>query len=198
MLGFVILAAALNAPLNPTVYVMLHVPLSGTQITGYQRELRRYGRVTDHVGAGTWTNPHDPKARIVAENVDHIEVMTDLRTALSFLPTFLRLQRIEQNQTETLGEIFGGSYGTAGQTRTRIIVRLPAAQATAVRLDRLHRIFANNGDGGDSFYFERDSVTDYSAVRAGDAASIEDRLTRDHSVFTIEQETFITDDAATR
>ena len=198
MLGLFILAAALNAPLDPVVHVIVHVPMNGTRLAAYQRELGQYGHITDHIGGGTWTNSHDPAAAIVSEAVDHIEVTTDLRTARSFLPTFLRLLRIEQNQTETLGEIFGGAYGTAAQTRTRIIVRLSDAHATKARLERLHRIFANNGDGGDSFYDEDDVVTDYSGVRASDAPRIEAALQHDHFAFSTEQETFITDDAATR
>jgi hypothetical protein len=109
----------------------------------------------------------------------------------------LRLLRLEQHQQETLGEIFGGSYGTPQQTRTRIIVRLAAGAATPARLDRLHRIFANNGDGGDSSYAEQSVVVDYSGVMPRDAARIEAALARDRFAYATEEETFVTDDAAT-
>lgn len=192
------LAAALNAPLDPVVHVMIHVPLRGAKLAADRRVLRRYGRVTDHIGAGTWTNGRDPAAHLESETVDHIELTTDVRTARSFLPTFLRLVRIEQHQTETLAEIFGGAYGTADQTRTRIIVRLRLREATAARLERLHHIFANRGDGGDSSYADRNVVIDYSGVRAADVSRIEARLRQTNFAFVTELETFITDDAAKR
>lgn len=189
--------AAVDAPANTVVHVMVHVPMSGKHLAAYQQELQRYGRVTDHVGGGTWTNAHTADAPLASEDVDHIEITTDLRTARSFLPTFLRLFRIAENQKETLGEIFGGAYGTPEQTRTRIIVRMRAPAATPPRLDRLHRIFANNGDGGDSWYLERGVIIDYSGVKPGDAARIEQQLQAERFPFATEQETFITDDAAT-
>jgi hypothetical protein len=197
VLGLIVLAAALSAPVDPIVHVMIHVPLSVTHLAAYQTDLRRYGHLTDHVGTGTWTNSRDPAAPIVSERVDHIELTTDLRTARTFLVTFLRLLRIEQHQQETLGEIFGGNYGTPQQMRTRIIVRLASGAATPARLDRLHRIFANNGDGGDSCYAERSVVVDYSGVLRRDAARIEAALTRDRFAYATEEETFVTDDAAT-
>ena len=197
MIGLLVLTAALTLPPSPAVHVIVHVPLGGTKLSAYQRELRQYGRVINHIGAGTWTNSHNPTAPIVSELDDHIEVVTDLRTARSFLPTFLRLLRIEQNQTETLGEILGGAYGTPDQTRTRIVVRLTTPAATAARLGRLHRIFANDGDGGDSTYADGAAVIDYSGVRPADAPRIEGLLTRAGFTFATGQETFITDDAAT-
>ena len=199
-LAAALILAAADAPVNavdPVVHVMIHVPLSGMHLDAYRRELQQYGRVTDHIGRGTWTNAHTPDAPLASEAVDHIELTTDLRTARSFLPTFLRLFRIAEHQQETLGEIFGGSYGTPDQARTRIIVRLRPADATPLQLDRLHHIFANNGDGGDSTYAARGAIVDYSGVRPADAGRIEAQLQRDGFAFTVEPETFITDDEAT-
>jgi hypothetical protein len=192
--GLLLVVAALAAPLNPTVHVMIHIPLADAPRRFYHRELSRHGRLIDHFGVGTWTNSGDPSAKIVAEGVDHLEVITTLRSARAFLPGFLHRLRIAQHQHETLGEIFGGAYGTPAQTRTRFSVTLELAQAAGPRVMGLHRIFANNGDGGDSEYADMHGVHVYSGVRAADAPRIAALLARSGIAYATQPETFITDD----
>jgi hypothetical protein len=198
VLALLLFAAALHAQPDPTVHVMVHVPLAHAPLRFFRRELGRHGRVTDHFGVGTWTDSRDPKAPIAAERVDHLEVVTTLRTARAFLPAFLHRQRIAQHQHETLGEIFGGAYGAPAQTRTRFIVTLDLAQAAGPRVRRLHRIFANNGDGGDSEYADMRGVHVYSGVRPADAPRIAALLARSGIPYATQPETFITDDEPAR
>jgi hypothetical protein len=196
LLCLLLVIAALAAPASPTVHVMIHVPLANAPRRFYHAELSRYGRVIDHFGAGTWTDSGDPAARIVAEGVDHIEVITTLRSARAFLPAFLHRLRIAQHQHETLGEIFGGAYGSNGQTRTRFHVTLKLAQSAGPFVMGLHRIFANNGDGGDSEYADMHGVHVYSGVRPADAPRIAALLAHRGIAYATEPETFITDDEA--
>lgn len=197
MLSFLLLAAALAAPAPATriVHVMVHVPhTTAARAASYERALRSHGSVVDHGGTGTWLDPHKPGARLHIERIDHMEVVTPLSTARAFLPRFLYSVRIAEKQQETLGEIFGGAYGTPAQTRVRVIVRLPVFLASAARMERLHRIFAIAG--GDSAYVEKRIVTDYSGVKPADVPGVKAQLRRDGFPFRTEQETFVIDAAA--
>ena len=198
MFGVLLLAAALAAPIGPAVHVMIHIPLANAPRRFYHAELSRHGRIIDHFGIGTWTNSGDPHAKIVAEGVDHLELITTPADARAFLPGFLHRMRIAQHQHETLGEMFGGVYGTPAQTRTRFIVTLRLTQAAGRRVMGLHRIFANGGNGGDSEYADLHGVHVYSGIRPADAPRIAALLVRSGIAYTAQPETFITDDETTR
>ena len=174
---------------------MIHVPLARAPIARYDRELAHYGAVLDHFGVGTWTVGSKPRAPIVVERDDHIEVITSLATARAFVPGFLHRVRIELHQQETLAEIFGGSYGTPAQRRIRITLTFTAVQATPARLQQVRRIFGNDGHGGDSEYADAAGVHVWSGILPADEPRIEGRLRRAGLVWRHETETFVTNEA---
>jgi hypothetical protein len=225
VLGFVFgapaAARATRQRADPLVHVVIHVmltmpqPLPGTSgpwycerrrahadvptpegvIRSLERELRGYGTVADHFGFGTWTVGSAPSAEVAFEEGDHVEVVTHLSTARRFLPPFLHRLRVELNQREALGEIFGGAYGAPQQRRTRIEVTLPPARADFATIAGVHRIFGDSGHGGATQIEDEGGVHIYTGATSIAGPRIESALRRAHLAYSVEQETFFTDDA---
>lgn len=206
---------------DPFVHVVIHVPLAKPQaLTGgtgrwycapgrphtvvptpeallrsYETELHGEGSVTDHFGFGTWAVGSSPSADIALMAGNHFDVLTHLSSARRFLPSFLHRLRIDLDQRETLGEIFGGNYGTATQARTRILVTLPSARANYSNLVRVHRIFDDSGRGGATQIADETGVHIYTGAGAASRARIEAKLHAGGYAYREEPETFFSDDA---
>jgi len=171
------------------------VPVTESLIRGYERDLQRDGVVTEQFGFGTWTVGSSPTADVAFEEGDTVDVLTHLSQARRFLPPFLHRLRIDLDQRETLGEIFGGHYGTPDQSRTRIVVTLPFTRVTYATLVRLHRIFGDSGNGGATQVDDAHGVTVYTGATVDARRRIEAALRRADIAFTEAPETFVTDDA---
>jgi hypothetical protein len=170
-------------------------PIPAALIRQYVGVLRREGTVHDALGLGTWTVGSAPNADVAFEEGDHIEVVTRLSRARRFLAPMLHRMRIELDQQEALGEIVGGAYGTPAQTRTRITVVVPFADAGYARLAQLHRIFGDRGRGGATQIAGPQGVVVDTGATSAARARIERDLRAAGFVATEEPETFVTDDA---
>jgi hypothetical protein len=171
------------------------VPTPEALLRSYEHELRSDGIVTDHFGFGTWTVGSSPSAGTAFMEGDHVDVLTHLSTARRFLAPFLHRLRIDLDQREALGEIFGGAYGTAAQARTRILVTLPSVRADYATLVRIHRIFGDAGRGGATQIADEGGVHIYTGTTVRSRPRIEAALRAAGFAYTEEPETFVTDDA---
>ncbi len=171
------------------------VPTPEALLRSYEHELRSDGTVSDRFGFGTWTVGSSHSGGTAFMEGDHIDVLTHLSTARRFLPPFLHRLRINLDQREALGEIFGGAYGTAAQTRTRILVTLPSERADYFTLVRIHRIFDDSGRGGATQVADEGGVHIYSGATAASRPRIEAELRAAGFTYSEEPETFVTDDA---
>jgi hypothetical protein len=171
------------------------VPTPEALLGAYDEELAREGVAHDQFGFGTWTVGSAPNADVAFEEGDHIDVYTHLSRARRFLPPFLHRLRIDLDQREALGEIFGGSFGTPQQARTRITVTLPSSRANYVALVRIHRIFGDEGRGGATQISDESGVHIYTGATRESRSHIEAALRRAGYAYGEEPETFVTDDA---
>ncbi len=171
------------------------VPTPTPLLRAYDAELAREGVVHDQFGFGTWAVGSRPDADVAFEEGDHIDVYTRLSQARRFLPPFLHRLRIDLDQREALGEIFGGSYGAPRQARTRITVTLPASRANVATLFRIHHIFGDAGRGGATQISDESGVHIYTGATKNSRPRIEAALRRAGYAYAEEPETFVTDDA---
>jgi hypothetical protein len=170
------------------------VPTPSAVVQSFERELRRYGTVTDNVGFGTWTVGDTPAAGIAFEEGDHIVWIVRGSTARRVVPIVLRQMRVQLDQRETLAEIVGGD-GVPADARTRIVVTLPFAAANYTTLERVHRIFGDAGRGGATQTSDAHGVEIASGVIPAHAPDIEAALRRAGFRFATAHEAFITSDA---
>jgi len=162
------------------VTLVIHVPLqlnSGTPVPAttlarYRSAFQALGKATDHPGEGSW-RPH-AGARLVFDPDDHVFIETGLTQARAFLKVFLPRMRADLHQDATLGEIFGGWYGTVAQRGERVDVRFPLTCNCSQRLHAVHAIFAQAG--GASEYADLDGIHVYTSVSPAKAPAIEAAL----------------------
>jgi hypothetical protein len=188
-------AGAASRPASAVVTVVVHVPLqlnSGQPtppdiIARYEAAFRRIGTVVDRPGVGSWTP--NGGTRLVFDADDHVFITTTLGRARTFLATFLPRMRKDLSQAATLGEIFGGWYGSASERKRRIDVTLPLTCWCEARIRSIHAIFARAG--GASEYDDLGGIHVYSSVNPTEAASIVTALRRLHLTPHVTRSTFI-------
>jgi hypothetical protein len=188
-------AVAASAPASAAVTVVVHVPLqlnSGKRtspdvIARYEAAFRRIGTVVERPGLGSWIP--NGSTRLAFDADDHVFIITTLARARTFLASFLPQMRGDLSQEATLGEIFGGWYGSVGERKRRIDVILPLTCWCEARIRAIHTIFA--GAGGASEYDDRDGIHVYSSVNPARAASVVAALRRLHVTPQVTKSTFI-------
>jgi hypothetical protein len=99
--------------------------------------------------------------------------------------------RAEFHQQEMLAEIVGNRDGSLGKEATIIAVTLPRGRATYADVARLHRLFADGGNGGASQFDAPDGVEIYSDVAPSAVARMSGNVRRAGFSYTTEPITVV-------
>jgi hypothetical protein len=158
--------------------------------------LRAFGTLDDRYGFGTWTAPGTHGATLLRfEDDDHVIVHARPSALARALRPLLRRMRAEMHQQEMLAEIVGDSDGSLGKKAVLVAVTLPRGRATYANVTRLHRIFADGGDGGASQFDAPAGVDIYSDVAPSAVARISRNIRRAGFPYTTEPITVVEIDA---
>jgi hypothetical protein len=169
-----IAAAGMLLAVTVVVHVVLDVPQPDRHLASYERDLRPLGAVHDRFGLGTWT----VGARgtdVAFEPVDHVVVHTRLGAAETVLPPLLVRICTELHQQEVLAEIVGTDDPALGTPARELEVVLPFT-ATAATIERVHRIFGDEGRSGASQWSDAAGVHVASSVALRAVGRIEAQL----------------------